>query len=104
MATVVRRLLALAEDYYASAEHGLHYIAFRPRVAIVVASRVYRSIGLRLLRRHGGDALWGRTVVPLWERGVWVVRALLAVFSPVILGLSTRPHRPELHRAFPEVL
>ncbi len=71
---VVSDLLALAERYYASADNGLRFIPVRARLAICVAARVYRAIGLRLLR-SGGDALAGRTVVPGWEKVGWMVAA-----------------------------
>lgn len=99
VASVVRDLLALAERYYSSGEHGLHYIPTKPRTAIVVASRVYRAIGLRLLRIHSGNSLAGRTVVPTWERIIWVIRGLFACGSSVVRGYGTTPHRPHLHRS-----
>jgi phytoene synthase len=99
VAAVVRDLLDLAETYYNSATHGLHYIPFRPRGAIVIASRVYRAIGLRLLRLHQGNALIGRTVVPKIERFIWVVRGAFASFSPVIMGWWFSPHDAQLHQA-----
>ena len=51
-------------------------------LAILVASRLYRQIGRRLLRRHGGDPLHGRTVVPHWERAVMVVLGLGQALDP----------------------
>ncbi|MCB9759051.1 MAG: phytoene/squalene synthase family protein [Alphaproteobacteria bacterium] len=77
VARVVGALLDLAERYYASADAGMRYIPWRCRVAILVASRVYRAIGLRL-KREGCDALAGRTIVPGWEKALWVLAALLA--------------------------
>jgi 15-cis-phytoene synthase len=75
---VVRDLLALAERYYASADAGMRFIPARARLAILVASRVYRAIGVRLLRHHGADALHGRTVVPLSGKLAAAARALVA--------------------------
>jgi phytoene synthase len=97
VAEVVRGLLDLAEDYYKSATQGLHYIPFRPRGAIVIASRVYRAIGLRLLRLHQGNALIGRTVVPKFERFIWVIRGAIGSFSPTVLGWRSFSHDPQLH-------
>jgi phytoene synthase len=99
VASVVRDLLCLAERYYSSGEHGLHYIPAKPRTAIVVASRVYRSIGLRLLRIHSGNALAGRTVVPTWERIIWVIRGLFSCGSKVVRGHGTTPHQSNLHHS-----
>jgi len=43
-----RRLLALAERYYASGEAGLGFLPVRARVAILAAARMYRAIGGRI--------------------------------------------------------
>lgn len=100
VAGVVRDLLAEAETYYRSAEDGMRFIPLRPRSAIVIASRVYRAIGLRLLRLHKGNALLGRTVVPTWERLVWVLRGAAATLSPRIAGWSSYTlHQRSLHTA-----
>ena len=62
-------------------------IPFRPRLAILVASRVYRAIGLRLLRVHDANPLHGRTVVPSSGKLLAVMSALASALNPVILGL-----------------
>lgn len=72
---VVAELLGLAERYYRSADAGLRFIPLRTRLAIAIAARVYRAIGLRLLRQ-GGDPLNGRTVVPGWEKVLWMFAAI----------------------------
>jgi 15-cis-phytoene synthase len=97
VAAVVLDLLDLADDYYRSADAGMRFISARARLAIVVASRIYRAIGWRL-RRAGGDALAGRTVVPGYEKLLWVFVAIAIWLS---MGLSRRhqAHRAELHRA-----
>ena len=51
----VRRLLALAEEYYASGRIGLAYLPFRAHFSIGVAAKIYRQIGVQLLR---SDHLW----------------------------------------------
>ena len=97
VAHVVRDLLELAEHYYASADAGMRYIPARPRLAILVASRVYRAIGRRLLSRHGGDALHGRTFVPVVSKLGWT---MVAFFDYVRLSLRRRraAHPSHLHR------
>lgn len=92
---VVRQILSLAERYYFSGECGLRYIPARPRMAIAGAGRMYRAIGLELLRR-GADPLEGRTVVSLEHKLIWLMHAVLTSltrpFEPSI------PHDAELHR------
>lgn len=99
VAAVVLEVLDLADGYYRSADGGMRDIPWQPRQAILVASRVYRAIGVTL-RRGAGDALAGRTVVPLAGKLGWTARALLDGLHPRILGIGARrPHDPLLHRA-----
>ena len=98
VARVVVDLLELAERYYASADAGMRYIPARPRLAILVASRVYRAIGRRLLHRHAADALHGRTVVPAGSKLVLVVAAVLTwMVIPFGRGRFVAPHPSRLH-------
>ncbi len=92
---VVLDLLSLADRYYTSGEEGLRFIPTRARLAILVAARLYRAIGVVLRRRHG-DALAGRTVVPFAGKVLFSMLALLS-----FPGLSRRrlSHRPALHQA-----
>jgi phytoene synthase len=97
VASVVEALLELADRYYKSGHAGLRYIPWRPRFAITIASRLYRQIGLRLRRKHGSNALHGRTIVPPHVK-VWCV--FKAVGSWVVTLFQRRGasrHDPELH-------
>ena len=96
VAQAVLELIEVAERYYASAEIGLRLIPWRSRLAILVASRVYRAIGLRL-RSRGGEALAGRTVVPGPWKAVWTAAALLG-FARGVIWPSFESHDPGLHR------
>ncbi|MEM1022529.1 MAG: phytoene/squalene synthase family protein [Myxococcota bacterium] len=95
---VVAELLEMADGYYASAEDGMRFIPWRARFAILVASRVYRAIGVKL-RRGGANPWKGRTVVsPLGKLGV-ALGALLRGCHPKLFGLWPTPrHPPALHR------
>lgn len=83
-------LLDQAEAKYQEAWEGMHYIPWRPRLAILVATRVYRQIGVRLRRVHAGDPMHGRTVVPTWERLLMVGRALLDAVNPRMWAVFRR--------------
>ena len=88
------KLLDLADRYYASGEDGLWYLPARARYAILVAGRVYRSIGLRLRRR--APAAWERrAVVPATAKAAISVGALLWLPSRT----RGQPHAPALHTA-----
>ena len=96
VSAVVADVLALADRYYASADRGMAYIPARSRLAIVVASRVYRAIGVHL-RLTGCDALAGRTVVGGPAKLWWVLVALGAYCSPMMLGAPAGGHDASLH-------
>ncbi len=97
VAAVVRQLLAVAEQYYRSADAGMRYIPAQPRLAIIIASRIYRAIGLSLLRRFNGNSLRGRVVVPWTEKTLWVWRGL-ALWLFTLIKTTQPPHDPRLHR------
>lgn len=94
---VVRDMLDLADRYYASALHGMRFLPARARLAILVASRVYRRIGVDL-RQKGGAALDGRTIVPFRSKLIEAARAVGLFLRPSVLGLTPpSAHDPSLH-------
>jgi phytoene synthase len=46
----VERILMLAEVHYESADRGMCYIPWRARFAILTAAKMYRAIGLKILK------------------------------------------------------
>jgi phytoene synthase len=92
IASVVLDLLELADRHYASAGLGMRFIPWPSRLAILVASRVYRAIGL-VLRARDGDALAGRAVAPPWLKLGCTGAALLR------FGLTFVPTRAPVHDA-----
>ena len=74
---MLERLLALAEDFYAYAETGLHYIPSANRRAIRIALVLYRGIG-RKIRREGPSRDWeGRAYLGRLEKWTLMSGALL---------------------------
>ena len=96
-AAVVSDLLALADRYYASADAGMRFIPWRSRLAILVAGRVYRAIGRKLLRTRRGDALQGRVSTTMLEK---VGQVLVAGGRFVaLLFAAPQAHDASLHGA-----
>ena len=63
----VRRLLILADTYYASGLGGLGYLPPRPRLTILIAAKLYQRIGDRIKRI--GYRTWDqRASVPIWQK------------------------------------
>jgi len=91
---VIIDLLNLAELCYKRARSGMHYIPFRTRVAILIASRVYRAIGLKLRSKHNANPMHGRTIVSKTEKMWHVFRGLLDALHPITLGWISSKKSP----------
>ena len=74
LVTATQRLLTLAEDFYASADSGMHFLPLRARVAILAAAACYREIGV-VVRRNIEQSWSRRAVVPGSRKAVLVARA-----------------------------
>ena len=75
LVAATRRLLALAESFYASADRGMRYLPWRARVSILAAAACYREIGVAVSRDV--PALWRqRTVVSRYRKSVLLLRSL----------------------------
>lgn len=93
----VRWLLDEADRYYNSGISGLAYLPLRARLGILVAARLYQSIGAEI--RQMDYAVWeGRATVSLWKKVVISARTLGYFCRHG--GLRTTPsgHDAELHR------
>jgi phytoene desaturase len=85
VARVVRRLLELADRYYAIGNSGLKFLPWRAALAVGTASSVYSDIG-RVVRSRGARAWDERAVV---SKG----RKLSMVLKGLLLTLKTVPYR-----------
>jgi phytoene synthase len=94
---VTTRLLAVADDYYRSATHGLAALPPRAALAIGAARSVYRSIGCLVRRR--GAAAWDRRAIvgPAGKAGAVVSGAGLALWARIAACLGPAPERPKLY-------
>jgi len=95
VARVVLDLLDVADRYYASADQGIRFLPPRSRIAVLVAARIYRGIGVAL-RARSGDALAGRVVVSSFGKVGWTVAALGAWLR--LAFAFPMPHDRALHR------
>ena len=97
LAKAVQWLYELGERYYESAEQGMRFIPWRSRLAIFVASRTYRAIGVKLARR-GFDAMAGRVVVAWYEKLFWVGHGIAGAMK-TLAARAYGKHTTQLHRA-----
>lgn len=97
---VTDRLLAVSDQFYVSARHGIAALSFRSAWAIASARFVYRDIG-RLVRRHGAAAWDQRARVSRSRKLYGIARSLATIARshahgrlvaiPSRHGLWTRP-------------
>ncbi len=95
----IKRLLDLADHYYASGQVGFHFLPLRSRLAIAIASKVYRHIGKKIRRRD--YCYWqGRVFVPLFTKVGLAVSAGLS-----LLNLPSKDrHQPALHHGLEDYI
>jgi 15-cis-phytoene synthase len=75
---LLRKLLALADDFYAYAQSGIHTIPAPNRRAIHIATALYQAIGHKIVQ-GGPDRYWqGRTSLGAVEKSWLVLRTLLS--------------------------
>lgn len=93
-----KRLLALADRYYASGEAGLGFLPLRARLAILAAARMYRAIGARIA--SSGYQSWDRrAVVGTAAKSRLVAQALAACALSPRLHRRSAVHDASLQRA-----
>lgn len=93
----VRWLLDEADRYYNSGIAGLSYLPFRARLGILVAARIYRSIGTEI--RQMDFAVWeGRAKVSLRKKVLIAARTLGYFLRHGALRKFPETHEAELHR------
>ena len=93
ISAAARQLLLLADDYYQSGTAGLSYLPLRAHIAIAVAARVYRQIGVQIAATGYG---WhqGRQVT---SRITKITCSLQACGSIWRRSWPHTPHRKHLH-------
>lgn len=77
---IVKFLLDTADQYYNSSKQGFSFIPLRARIAILVASEVYREIGNKI-RKNKYEVLNGRTFLSLPEKIFCTFKALRFLFT-----------------------
>ena len=94
IAQVIHHMLEVADVCYRRAYIGCRYIPFRSRLGILIARRVYRAIGLKLIKHHETNPFHGRTMLSKWEKLWQVGLGFLDALHPITLGWW-KPKIPE---------
>jgi phytoene synthase len=90
------RLLARAEDYYASGIDGIALLPLACRPSILSAAVLYRAIGRRV-RARGGDGITSRARVGGAQKAMLVVSALARCAVDPRLRRRPQVHDASLH-------
>lgn len=78
----IDQLLVHAENCYHRARTGMRFIPIRARLAIFVAMRVYRSIGISLQKKHNSNPFHGRTIVSPVGKAIAVLHGIFDFCDP----------------------
>ncbi len=89
----IKKLLILAEKYYLSGERGFTFLPFNSRIAISVASGVYREIGVQLENENYN---WqnGRQVTSIYKK---IKISLIKILKEIVYIRIKKKHNPKLH-------
>ena len=93
-----RRLLDSAATYYRSADHGMRFIPYRARIAVLAAARLYEAIGARI---QSPPIKWEERAYVDPPRKIRIVLGALAsvLFNPAFWQYGWHPaHDSVLHR------
>ena len=90
----IKKLLILAEQYYLSGEKGFIFLPLNTRVAISVASGVYREIGVQLENENYN---WhkGRQVTSIYKK---IKISLFKIFKEIFFIRIKKKHNSKLHK------
>ncbi len=93
---LVLELLDRADSYYESSRRGYSFIPWRERLAISVAARVYRGIGVKI-RKDPGQVMHRRVYLSKGEKLYWTLIGL----KDFVFSFSNHfvPHQQEQHQA-----
>lgn len=93
---LVKQYLDLADQYYESAIAGMCYIPFRARFVIVLAARLYQSIGKKI-RSNDYNVLSGRTFLNITEK---IIVSFKVIFEFLFIFMKKNTnHQKNLHLA-----
>ena len=91
IADAIENLLTLSEKYYNSAFAGIKFLPLRSRLAIIIALRIYREIGIKLSKKQYN--WWeGRTIISRGAKLLLTIRSIGDLFF-----LKSSEHDESLH-------
>jgi phytoene synthase len=96
----IKKLLTLADKYYISGAMGFRYLPFKTRMAISIASGVYRQIGIQL-KRNNYNWYHGRQVTSIPTKlRITIIKIIEEIFRRKVFT----QHQLELHKFLKELI
>jgi phytoene synthase len=96
----IKKLLILADKYYISGTMGFRFLSFKTRMAISIASGVYRQIGVQL-KSNNYNWYNGRQVTSTSTK---VKITLIKIMEEVFKRKVIKDHQSELHKFVKELI
>ena len=96
----IKKLLKLADKYYLSGSFGFVFLPFRIRIAISIASGVYRQIGVQL-KNNNYNWYDGRQVTSILTK---IKITLFIIVIEIFRRKFIKEHQSELHNYLKEVV
>lgn len=96
-ARVIKNYISLSETYYKSAFNGLKYIPIRSRVAILIASDVYRAIGKKIKKKGYTIVFKERVYLNTFEKILVSLVSISKLLNPKFWFFK-KEHNQDLHK------
>ena len=97
----IKKILLISDLYYRSGNKGLVFLNFKFRIAIGIASNIYREIGVKLKKNN---LVWyrGRIYTTNFEKLKLSLKTFINIF--VFFKLKFPKHDQSLHKHLKEIL
>ena len=98
LSAALASLLAIADNYYQSGNAGLAFIPLRARAGILIASKLYQAIGIKLQKQ--AYCYWQkRAMLSKQDKLMLCIKTLLALFFTAEFWRVATSHDKKLHQS-----
>jgi len=95
---VIHNLLIKSDIYYNSALNGLRYIPIRSRLSILIALRMYQSIGKKI-KKTNIEFLEENIYITVFEKLLILINCIFEFIIFFILPIYSKKHNSNLHKS-----
>lgn len=98
LSAALASLLGVANSYYQSGNAGLAFIPLRARAGILIASKLYQAIGIKL-QKQAYHYWQKRAMLSKQDKLMLSIKTLLTLFFTAEFWRVTAPHDKKLHQS-----